>query len=125
MALSVIQNNISNWINFEHLSDIGYYFAYGQQGATTKDDPEKLWEKSPLRYAHNCTTPTLFIHSDQDYCCPIPDGYSMFTALKKAGCEAKMVVFHGENHELSRSGKPRNRIRRMEEILGWFDGHLK
>ena len=124
-AAAVSQRSISNWINFEHLSDIGYYFTYGQQGATTKDDPEKLWEKSPLRYAYNCTTPTLFIHSDQDYCCPIPDGYSMFSALKKAGCEAKMVVFHGENHELSRTGKPRNRIRRMEEILGWFDSHLK
>ena len=124
-AAAVSQRSISNWINFEHLSDIGYYFAYGQQGATTAENPEKLWEKSPLRYAYNCTTPTLFIHSDQDYCCPIPDGYSMFSALKKAGCEAKMVVFHGENHELSRTGKPRNRIRRMEEILGWFDGHLK
>ena len=88
-------------------------------------DVEKLWELSPLRYAHSCTTPTLFIHSDQDYRCPIAEGLSMFTALKSSGCDAKMVVFHGENHELSRSGKPRNRIRRMEEILCWMDKYLK
>ena len=124
-AAAVSQRGIANWINFEHTSDIGYYFTYGQQGAITKDNQEKLWEKSPLRYAHNCTTPTLFIHSDEDYRCPISDGYSMFTALKNAGCEARMVVFHGENHSLSRSGKPCNRLRRMEEILAWMDQYLK
>lgn len=124
-AAAVSQRGIANWINFEHTSDIGYYFTYGQQGAITKENQEKLWEKSPLRYAHTCTTPTLFIHADEDYRCPISDGYSMFTALKNAGCEAKMVVFHGENHELSRSGKPCNRLRRMEEILAWMDKYLK
>ena len=124
-AAAVSQRSIANWISFEHMSDIGYYFTYGQQGATTATNAEKLWEKSPLRYASNCTTPTLFIGSENDYCCPIAESYSMFTALKKAGCESKMVIFHGESHGLPRSGKPRNRIRHMEEILGWFDGHLK
>lgn len=124
-AAAVSQRGIADWVSFEHTSDIGYYFTYGQQGATTAENAEKLWEKSPLKYAHTCTTPTLFIHADEDYRCPIADGYAMFTALKKAGCDAKMVVFHGENHELSRSGKPRNRIRRMEEILGWMDKYLK
>ena len=119
------QRSIANWISFEHMSDIGYYFTYGQQGATTVTDAEKLWEKSPLRYAPNCTTPTLFIGAENDYCCPIAESYSMFTALKKAGCESKMVIFHGESHGLSTSGKPRNRIRLMEEILGWMDKYLK
>jgi acylaminoacyl-peptidase len=31
-----------------------------------------------------------------------------------------MVVFHGENHELSRSGKPKHRVKRLEEITEWF-----
>ena len=49
----------------------------------------------------------------------------MFQALKMHGVEAKMVVFKGDNHELSRSGQPRNRVKRMEEILAWYDAHLK
>ena len=124
-AAAVSQRSISNWVTFEYISDIGYYYVYGQQGATTQEDVEKLWELSPLRYAHQCTTPTLFIHSDQDYRCPMGEGLSMFTALKNSGCDARLVLFHGENHELSRSGKPRNRIRRMEEILAWLDKYLK
>jgi dipeptidyl aminopeptidase/acylaminoacyl peptidase len=36
-----------------------------------------------------------------------------------------MVLFEGENHSLSRSGKPRHRLRRLKEILDWFDKYLK
>ena len=32
-----------------------------------------------------------------------------------------MVCFRGENHELSRSGKPKHRIRRLKEITDWFN----
>ena len=86
---------------------------------------KKLWDLSPLKYAPNAVTPTLFIHSDQDYRCWMVEGLSMFTALKLHGCPAKLCLFHGENHELSRSGRPLNRIKRMEEILSWFNKYLK
>jgi acylaminoacyl-peptidase len=49
----------------------------------------------------------------------------MFTALKFHGVEARMCIFRGENHELSRSGLPKHRVRRLEEITRWFDEHLK
>ena len=48
----------------------------------------------------------------------------MFAALKLVGCEARLCVIKGENHELSRSGRPSRRIRRMQEILSWLDAHL-
>ena len=41
------------------------------------------------------------------------------------GVEAIFVMFHGENHELSRSGKPKHRIRRLEEITNWMELYLK
>lgn len=69
-------------------------------------------------------TPTLFIHSDEDYRCWLPEGLQMYTALKYHGIDSRMIVFHGENHELSRSGKPRARIKRLEEIIAWFRRYL-
>ena len=36
-----------------------------------------------------------------------------------------MVLFYGESHGLSRTGQPRHRVRRLEELAGWFDSHLK
>ena len=85
---------------------------------------EKLWEHSPLKYLDNCSTPTLFLHSDEDYRCPLSEGYQMYAALQQRGVETRMIIFHGENHELSRSGKPRHRIRRLQEITQWFERHI-
>ncbi len=119
------QRSIANWIAFEHTTDIGYFFTPNQMGTNTRTDAEKLWWHSPLKYADKAKTPTLFIHSNEDYRCWMVEGLSMFTALKMHGVESRLCLFKGDNHELSRGGKPRNRIRRMEEILGWMDGHLK
>jgi acylaminoacyl-peptidase len=83
----------------------------------------QMWDVSPLKYVRNAKTPTLFIHSDEDHRCPIEEGYQLYTALIYQGVEARMVVFHGENHELSRTGKPKHRLRRLKEITGWFDAH--
>ena len=124
-AAACAQRSIANWVSFEHTTDIGYFFTPSQIGATTRTDVEKLWRHSPLKYAPNAKTPTLFIHSEEDYRCWMSEGLSMFSALKRNGTPTRLVLFHGENHELSRSGRPQNRIRRMEEILAWFDHYLK
>ncbi len=120
-SAAVSQRSISNWITMELTSDIGYYFDKHQQGTTVAENPEKLWWHSPLKYACNVVTPTLFIHSDNDFRCWMVECLSMFTALKMHGVESRVCLFHGETHELSRSGKPRNRIKRMQEIINWMD----
>ena len=121
------QRSISNWVSFEGVSDIGPMFTRDQQCADiyNKTDLEKIWWHSPLKYADDVKTPTLFIHSDQDYRCPFEQGIQFFTALKTRGVETRMCVFHGENHELSRSGMPEHRIRRLNEITGWFEKYAK
>ena len=122
------QRSISNWISFSFISDIGLYFGPDQNGCKglfSEEDVEKMWNHSPLKYADNVKTPTLFIHSDEDYRCPLPEGMQMMQALAYKGVETRMCIFHGENHELSRSGKPAHRIRRLTEITNWFNEHTK
>ena len=51
------------------------------------------------------------------------DAIQMLQALLMHGVPARMCLFHGENHELSRSGKPLHRIRRLREITSWFQKH--
>lgn len=119
------QRSISNWVSFFGNSDIGYYFATDQIAADPWSNPDLLWEKSPVRYANQVKTPTLFLHSDEDYRCWLPEGLQMYTALRYFDVPTRMVVFHGENHELSRSGKPQSRIKRLEEIVSWFTKYLK
>ncbi|PIE55202.1 MAG: peptidase S9 [Dethiosulfovibrio peptidovorans] len=124
---AVAQRSISNWISKVGVSDIGYFFVADQQGADLWDEGgiETLWDHSPLKYADKVVTPTLFIHSEEDYRCELSQGLQMFTALKQHGVPTRMCVFKGENHELSRGGKPRERLARLEEISRWFDKYLK
>ncbi len=124
-AAAASQRSISNWISMFCTTDIGYYFADDQCASTPWDQQEKLWWHSPLKYADQAKTPTLFIHSEQDYRCWLTEGLQMFTALKYHGVEARLCMFRGENHELSRGGQPRHRVRRLEEITNWFETHLK
>ena len=119
------QRSISNWLSFYGVSDIGWFFAADQCDGDIYENPEKLWAQSPLKYAANVKTPTLFIHSDEDYRCPLEQGLQMYTALLDRGVRARMCVFHGENHELSRSGKPKHRVRRLQEITDWFEEYCK
>ena len=119
------QRSIANWLSFYGMSDIGFYFAADQTDGDLYESPEKLWAQSPLKYAGNVKTPTLFIHSDEDYRCPMAEGIQMYAALIDRGVEARLCLFHGETHELSRSGKPEHRQRRLKEITDWFEKHAK
>lgn len=117
------QRSISNWTSFYGVSDIGPDFSEDQCGSTIWPDVEKFWWHSPMKYADQVKTPTLFLHSFEDYRCPVDQGYQMYSALVAHGVESRLVLFRGENHELSRSGKPKHRIRRLNEITGWFEQH--
>ena len=122
---AVSQRSISNWISKFGTTDIGYYFNADQIQSTPWDNVEKMWFHSPVKYANQAVTPTLFIHSNEDYRCWLAEGLQMFTALKYHGVDARLCMFRGENHELSRSGKPRHRARRLEEMTNWFEKYLK
>lgn len=115
------QRSISNYLSKCLTTDIGYYHNLSAIQADPWTSMEKMWKHSPLAYADKAKTPTLFIQSDEDYRCWMGDAVQMLQALLMHGVPARMCLFHGENHELSRSGKPVHRIRRLKEITDWFD----
>lgn len=102
--------------SFTGTSDIGTYFSEEYTGA----DPARIRAQSPLRAIKGTRTPALVMHSEQDLRCPLEQGQQMYLALQRAGVETEMLVFPGENHELSRSGRPRHRVQRFEAILQWW-----
>jgi acylaminoacyl-peptidase len=121
---AVTQRSISNWLSFYGVSDIGYFFTKWEHGLNLLDDPAKLWDFSPLKYAENVKTPLLILHGELDFRCPVEQGEQLFIALKHLRKEVEFVRFPGANHELSRSGKPEMRIERLSHICRWFDTYL-
>ena len=119
---AVTQRSICNWHSFYGTSDIGFYFTEWQHGhADLWEDAEKLLKLSPLHYARNVKTPTLILHSEEDLRCPMEQAEQWYIALKRLGVETKLVRFPDESHDLSRSGKPKHRLERLQHLIGWFD----
>ena len=107
-------------------SDIGHSFPEAYSGGYLPWDNLNWYiDHSPLTYAKNITTPLLIIHAEEDLRCPIEQGEQLFVALKKQRKEVLFVRFPDENHEMSRSGRPRHRLERFRFILDWFAKHLQ
>ncbi len=124
-AAAVTQRSMSNLYSKYGVSDIGWSGdRHGMGGADLWEHEDFIMERSPIRYARNVKTPCLILHSDEDYRCPLEQAEQWYVALKRLGVTAEMVLFHGENHELSRSGRPANRIVRLEALTDWFQRFL-
>ncbi len=122
--VAITERSISNQISFFGTSDIGPGFNSDQIGKNPWELIQHYWDKSPIKYANNVKTPLLIIHSDEDYRCPIEQAYQLYTALKYFKKDVEMVIFPGENHELSRSGKPEHRIERFKLIINYMKKQL-
>jgi dipeptidyl aminopeptidase/acylaminoacyl peptidase len=103
-------------VSFVGSSDIGFFFADQYVGT----DPERIAAQSPLASAHRITTPTMVIHSEEDWRCPLEQGTRLYVELKRRGVPTELLLFPGEGHELSRSGRPKHRLTRLEHVLRWW-----
>lgn len=123
---AVVERGLLSFNSFAGTSDIGGSFPRFYTGADHgESDAERIWEqKSPLTRAAMTTTPTLVLHAENDFRCPIEQAERYFMTLLKAGVETEFVRFPGEGHEMSRTGKPRHRVERFNAILDWHSRHL-
>jgi dipeptidyl aminopeptidase/acylaminoacyl peptidase len=103
-------------VSFVGSSDIGWFFPDGYLGT----DPQRIAAQSALAGAGAITTPTLVIHSENDWRCPLEQGTRLFVELERRGVPTELLLFPGEGHELSRSGRPRHRLARLEHVLRWW-----
>ena len=120
---AISENGVSNWVSQALTSDMGFDYVQHYSGDPLVDVTIP-WEQSPLKYAENIEASVLFIHSDLDYRCPIGESIQLFSQLKKRQLDTEMIVYHGENHGISRNGKPHNRLHRYEQVLYWFKHKL-
>lgn len=119
-AAAIVERGYLDPRSFVGASDIGWFFAPAYNTA----DPARMDAQSPLLLADRVRTPTLVLHSEDDLRCPISQAFRYYTELKLAGVDAELLVFPGETHELSRSGRPWHRRQRFEAILDWWARHL-
>lgn len=115
---------VSNMATMFGVSDIGWSLTVDELSATPWEDLDRLMRFSPINYVQNIHAPLLILHSDNDLRCPLEQSQQLYSALKYLGRETKMVIFEGQSHDLSRTGHPRSRVRRLDEIIDWFENYL-
>ena len=124
-AAAVSMRSIADWSGFWYTADFTQYTGSWFRKAPW-EDPADFTARSPITYIKNVKTPLMLIDGDDDLRTPPADGGEiMFRALKYMKVPTVMVRVPGETHELSRSGKPRHRVERLQHILGWFDKYLQ
>jgi dipeptidyl aminopeptidase/acylaminoacyl peptidase len=121
---AVSQRDISDWTNFWYVADFTL-FRPTWFHKPPFEDPAEFARRSPITYVRQIQTPLMFILGDEDWRTPpSAGGEELFRALKYLRKPTVMVRFPGENHELSRSGRPWHRVERLQHIVHWFDKWL-
>ncbi|WP_404432745.1 S9 family peptidase [Microbacterium lacus] len=115
-AGAIVERGFLDPTSFQGTSDIGTFFGDEYVG-TSADD---IARQSPAAVVAQVTTPTLVLHSELDFRCPLEQATRYYAALKRQGTPAEMLVFPGENHELTRAGQPRHRVERFAAVLEWW-----
>ena len=120
---AVTLRSVANFISDDGTRD-GAYGHTPDFGGDIFDKFDLYWERSPLKYARNVKTPTLILHSDNDFRVPIEQGEQWFQALKHFGVTTEIVMFPRENHNLTRTGEPKHLVESLNWQLYWFDRFL-
>lgn len=119
-AGAIVERGFLDPVSFQGTSDIGSFFGDEYVGITAED----MARQSPLEVVGQVTTPTLVMHSELDFRCPLEQATRYYSALKRQGTDAEMLIFPGENHELTRGGQPRHRVERFAAVLDWWNRRL-
>jgi dipeptidyl aminopeptidase/acylaminoacyl peptidase len=120
-AAGVSQRSIADWSAFWYATDFTL-FQPRWFSAPPWEAPKEYASRSPITFVDRVKTPMKFIEGEQDLRTPpAAGGEQMYRALKFRKVPTELVVFPGENHELSRSGLPWHRVERLQHILGWFE----
>ena len=122
-AAAVSGAGISNWVSDYGTADI-YRTKETEFFGTPwdKEARERMIRQSPLTYAGQVGTPTLFVHGEVDQRVPYEEGEQMYFALKRRGVPAKMIQYAGQPHGISGHW---NNVHRMLNELQWWRQYLK
>lgn len=126
-AAAVTQRNLCNLATSYGTGDMG--FVTGKEDFTTMSRMLKERVKSrttTLRLVDRIRTPLLILHGTADYRCSFEQGEQLFIAMKERNPKVpvRFVAFPGENHGLTRTGRPAAQRAHLQEMADWFVKYL-
>lgn len=87
---------------------------------TPWENPEGYRDLSSLGGVDGVDTPLLITAGEEDWRCPPSQAEQLYVSAKRAGVEAKLVVYQGEHHDVT---APDRANHRLESLTEWFETH--
>jgi dipeptidyl aminopeptidase/acylaminoacyl peptidase len=78
---------------------------------------ENFRRSSPIEFLHNCKTPTLILHGEEDNRVPVAQAWELYRALTDLGTEVQMVLYPGAGHGIS---APKQYADVMTRWVKWY-----
>jgi dipeptidyl aminopeptidase/acylaminoacyl peptidase len=120
---AAIDRMVSNPDSFWGTTDEKWAVEYEFGGRPWEEGAREIYARnSPIRFAGSVTTPTLISHGMRDYRCLIGQAEEWFSALTVQEVPTRFLRFAREAHGIR---DPQNQVRYMEELLAWFDRHVR
>lgn len=79
-----------------------------------------------ISYIDHYKVPLLILHAYEDYRCGFEQAEQVFIPMKERNPEipCRMVMFPGENHGMTRSGKLYHQVQHLQQMTNWFVKYL-
>lgn len=114
--------SIVDMSRFASVTDHPAWWHSMMGGTSPYGERERFDRYSPMRHISNWKTPTLIIHGERDFRCPVGESLALFEALQHHGVDSELLIFPKENHWIV---KPANIVQWYEAVSEFVGRHLR
>lgn len=111
---------VTNWPSKVGTTDIRP-FNEERFAGPLHEEPDHLWERSPIRYLGDINTPTLVVHGEADPRVPVSQGRELYLGLRSMGVPTDFITYPRQKHAFHEKAHQKDILGR---ITGWFRRYL-
>ncbi|MFQ6116219.1 MAG: S9 family peptidase, partial [bacterium] len=119
---AVVFAGVTNWISKSGTSDIPYENALVHWTSWWWENPDLVWNRSPMANIKFAKTPTLIAHGEKDKRVPIGQAWELYRGLKHMGVPTEFVIYPREPHGLRERA---HKLDYLNRVIDWFDQYVK
>jgi dipeptidyl aminopeptidase/acylaminoacyl peptidase len=109
----------TNWVSKIGTTDIGPYNEWNL--GQVHREPDRVWERSPIRYLSSVATPTLILHGEADKRVPVGQGLELYLGLRAAGVETELITYPRQEHSFHERA---HQLDLLQRVIGWYERFL-
>ena len=119
---SVIAAAVTDWMSFTGTTEIEHENSLVHWNLWPYDQPEKVWDRSPMGHTNDSQTASLIVHGLADTRVPPSQSTELYRALKHAGAPVELVMYPREPHGLRENV---HQLDFVERFVGWFNRYVR